>query len=281
MKLFEIVSLGTNLCKGYSFEKALDIVKKSGFTYVEPSSIINMCEHVRPEEMTAEYASKVKAMLAEKGLKCYALSGHVDLTEEKQFHDFLKKIAFAGRIGAKMINTNSGPLQKLDIFYKNMKEIIKEAEKWDVVIGLESHGDIVSTAKDSVEIFKYFHHPLVRLNYDTGNTLFYSGGKVKVEEDIKYGFEYLAHLHLKDIRIRGKDAAYVPIGAGDVHFPAFFKTLSTLGRKIPCGYEIPVHVKGILGSIGPQNTPMPEEGIYRSVRESTEYVEKLLEGITE
>ena len=40
-------------------------------------------------------------------------------------------------------------------------------------------------------------------------------------------------------------------------------------------------MKGILGSIGPQNTPMPEEGIYRAVRESTEYVEKLLEGITE
>lgn len=281
MELFELVSLGTNLCKGYSFEDALDIVKECGFAYVEPSSIVNMCEHIRPEEMTPEYASKVKALLAEKGLKCYAVSGHVDLTQEKQFHDFMKKLAFAGRIGARMVNTNSGPVERRDIFYRNMKEAIKEAERWDVVIGLESHGDIVSTAKESVEVFEYFHHPLVRLNYDTGNTLFYSAGKVRIEEDIKYGFEYLAHLHLKDIRIKGNEVAYVPVGAGDVRFPAVFKTLKTLGRKIPCGYEIPVHVKGVLGDIGPQNTPMIKEDIFNAVKRSTEYVERLLKDISE
>ena len=276
MSLFEPVSLGTNLCKGYSFGEALDLVKKCGFAYAEPSSIVNMCEHIRPEEMTPDYASEVSGLLKEKGLKCYAFSGHVDLTDEGQFQDFLKKIEFAGRIGARIINTNSGPLEKTDVFYKNMRKIIETAEKWDVIIGLESHGDIVSTAKDSIQVFEYFHHPLVRLNYDTGNVLFYSAGKVKVEEDIKYGFEYLSYLHLKDIRIQGNQVAYVPIGAGDVHFPEVFETLKTLGREIPYGYEIPVHVKGVLGDIRPTGTPMPEAEILAAVRESVQYTETLL-----
>ena len=276
MKLFEPVSLGTNLCKGYTFEQALDIVIKCGFSYVEPSSIINMCEHITPDEMTEEYADRIKDLLKEKGLKCYAFSGHVDLTEDKQFNDFLKKIAFAGRIGAKIINTNSGPVSRKDIFYRNMKPIIAEAEKWGIIIGLESHGDIVSTAKDSMDVFEYFNHPLVRLNYDTGNVLFYSAGKVDVAEDIKYGAEYLEHIHLKDISIKGNLVEYVPIGKGDVCFPEVFDSLKGLGRSIPCGYEIPVHVKGVLGDIRPTGTPMQEKDIIAAVSESVQYVNTLL-----
>lgn len=78
-------------------------------------------------------------------------------------------------------NTNSGPIERLDVFHKNMSRLIEVAEKWNVIIGLESHGDIVNTAKDSIHIFKRYDHPLVRLNYDTGNTLFYNPGKVKIE----------------------------------------------------------------------------------------------------
>lgn len=276
MTLLEPVSLGTNLCKGYMLDEALDIVKECGFAHAEISSIINMCEHVDPKDITPEYAAEVKAMLEGKGMKCYAFSGHVDLTIQEQLEDFLKKIEFAGRIGAKIVNTNSGPLNRLDVFYQNMGSIIAQAEKWNVIIGLESHGDIISTAKESMHIFKRYSHPLVRLNYDTGNTLFYSEGKVRIEEDIQYGFEYLAHLHLKDIKITGNEVAYVPIGDGDVNFPAVFDALSRLGKPIPCGYEIPVHVKGVLGNIRPTETPMPREDIKRAVKRSTDYVASLL-----
>ena len=276
MKLFEPFSLGTNLCKGYALPEALDIVKESGFEYAELSSIVNMCEHIEPALITPEYAAEVKAMLNNRGMKCHAVSGHVDLTEEGQFRDFLKKIEFAGRIGAKIINTNSGPQKNIDIFYRNMPEIIRLAEKWNVVIGLESHGDIIHTAKESAPIFKRFNHPLVRFNYDTGNTLFYCEGKINIEEDIRYGFEYLDHVHLKDITIRGNQVEYVPIGDGDVNFKGVFAALKELGRPIPCGLEIPVHVKGVLGAISPQNTPMPRQEILTAVKRSVDYVNSIL-----
>ena len=276
MNLFKPFSLGTNLFKGYSLEDALDLVKEAKFEYAELSSIVNMCEHIDPKLITREYAMEVKGMMERKGLKCYAVSGHVDLTEEDQFQDFLKKIEFSGLIGAKIINTNSGPASRLDIFKKNMSRIIETAEKWNVVIGLESHGDIVSTARESLEVFRYFNHPLVRLNYDTGNTLFYGNGRINIEEDIKYGLEFLEHIHLKDIIISGQNVEYCPIGDGDVNFPAVFDVLKQMERLIPCGLEIPVHVKGVLGAIKPTNTPMPKSEALEAVERSVKYVNSLL-----
>lgn len=276
MKLFDCAALVSNLYKGYSLEQALDLIKKAGFDCVEPASILNMCEHITPKQMDEAYAAHLRELLAKKQMTCTTLSGHVDLTDQKQLEDFLKKIAFASRIGARRINTNAGPVENTALFKKNMGKVIAAAEKWNVTVCLESHGDIVSTAKDSADIFAYFHHPLVRLNYDPGNVLFYSAGKVDVAEDIKYGLEYLDYLHLKDIRIRGNNVWYVPLGDGDVDFPSFFASLSELGRPISCGYEIPVHVRGVLGNIYPHDTPMPEEEIREAVLRSVRYVERLL-----
>ena len=276
MELLNPYSLGTNLCMGYSLEEALDIVKDNGFEYAELSSIINMCEHVAPALMTPEYADNVKLLLQDRGMKCYAVSGHVDPTIDEQCEMLLKKIEFAGRIGARIVNTNAGCRDRMDAFYKNMKRLIAMAEKWNVTIGLESHGDIVHTARESLAVFRKINHPLVKLNYDTGNTLFYCDGNVSIEEDIKYSEEFLAHLHLKDITIRGSNVAYVPIGDGDINFPKVFEWLKSLGRTIPCGLEIPVQVKGVLGDIRPDGVPVAREDIKTAVMRSVRYVDSLL-----
>lgn len=276
MKLFEPFSLGTNLHLGYTLEEALMMVKESGFDYAELSSIVNMCEHIDPKKITPEYAEEIKALLEKTDVKCYAMSGHVDLTIDEQFEDFLKKIEFAGRIGAKIINTNSGPIERRSIFDKNMLKIIEVAERWDVIIGLESHGDIIGTAKDSIDIFRAYNHPLVRFNYDTGNTLFYCNGNIKIEEDIKYSLEYLSHIHLKDIKINGNNVEYCPIGDGDVNFEKVFEVLKDYGKAIPCGLEIPTHVKGVFGNIGPSNVPMSRKDILNDVKRSVDYVNTLL-----
>ncbi len=276
MKLFEPFSLGTNLHLGYTLEEALMMVKESGIEYAELSSIINMCEHINPKDITPEYAEAIKCLLEKTGVKCYAVSGHLDLTIDEQLEDFLKKIEFTGRIGAKIINTNSGPIERLAVFHVNMRKVIEQAERWNVIIGLESHGDIVNTAKDSMHIFKEYNHPLVRFNYDTGNTLFYCNGNIRVEEDIKYGLEYLSYIHLKDIKIRGNQVEYCPIGDGDVNFEKVFDVLKSLGKPIPCGLEIPTHVKGVLGKIGPTNVPMAREALLNDVKRSVDYIHTLL-----
>lgn len=270
--LFAPLALGTNLYMGHPLDFALAQVKKAGFAVAEIASIVGNCIHVTPAEMTDEKAGEVRGLLQANGLTTYAFSGHADLTDDVQYADFQVKMRFAKAIGAKVINTNSGPVGRRAVFLRNMPKIIDLAEKLDLVVCLESHGDIVDTAKSAVEVMKVFNHPLVRLNYDTGNTYYYAKGRINIAEDLKYGLPYLAHLHLKDIHIEGDRVWYRPIGKGDIDFAAVFDVVAGLGRAIPCGLEIPVFVEGTLAALTPEKAPLSLEAADRAIRESLETI---------
>lgn len=278
-EFFENVAVGTNIAMGYSLEDALAMLAGFGVEYVELSSIAGMCEHIDPSLIDEDYCKYVAALLKNNGLKCCAVSGHVDLTVDKQLEDFLKKIELTGRIGAKYINTNSGPLDRLDIFNENMKAVIEQAEKWNVIVNLESHGDIVSTAEDSVQYIKHFDHPLVRMNYDTGNTYFHSRGKCDVVRDIDFSSDVISYMHIKDVKITGNDVQYTPIGDGDLDFTAILAKVQKMGKKLPACLEIPVFVGGTLEGIGPRDVPMSPEMIKTAIDRSYAALDKALQSL--
>ncbi|KUO67818.1 MAG: hypothetical protein APF77_12290 [Clostridia bacterium BRH_c25] len=274
--LFEPLSLGTNIAKGYSLQDALEIVKYSGFEYVEIASIAGFCEHVTPAQIDSDYAVKVKKMLSDHGLKVHALAGHLDLTVESDLRDFLKKMEFAKGIGAKIVNTNSGPLQRMKEFKDAIKQIINLAEKLEIKVGLESHGDIIGTAKTAIAIFKEINHPLIRFNYDTGNTYYHSKGKVCIQEDIKYGLPYIEHIHLKDLVIQGDRAQYCPIGEGDIDFKEVFKVIKSLRKPVACGLEIPVFARGNLVALSSEDAPISRAAIASAVESSMKNINSIL-----
>ncbi len=243
-----------------------------GVEYVELSSIAGMCEHVDPKQISEEYATEVKQLLDDNHLKCLAVAGHVDLTIEEQLQDFLKKIEFTSRIGAKYINTNSGPLERFDIFLKNIKRVIAVAEKWNITVCLESHGDIIGTAKESAKYIRDLNHPLIRMNYDTGNTFFYEKGKVDLVEDIEESFDVLKYCHIKDLCIVGNKVLYEPIGNGDIDFKPIFQKLLDRRICLDASIEIPVFVKGTLDGIGPVDPPLSKTIIEESISSSYKYI---------
>lgn len=275
-QLFETISVGTNIAMGFPLEESLAMLADIGVKHVELSCIAGMCEHVEPQRMEPEYARATRQMLEKYGLDCPAVAGHMDLTQEAQLQDFLKKIEFAGRIGARYINTNSGPLERFDIFLKNMERVIEQAEKWNVVVCLESHGDIIGTARESTAHIARFQHPLVRMNYDTGNTYFYKKGKVDIADDLAYSQNVLAYMHIKDVKIQGNRVNYTAIGEGDLNFNSIFRRLLEIGRSIPASLEIPVFVGGTLDGIGPQNPPLTPEYIRQTVRKSYKFVTQVI-----
>ncbi|MBO5069959.1 MAG: sugar phosphate isomerase/epimerase [Roseburia sp.] len=275
-QLFEMIAVGTNIAMGYPLADSLAMLANMGVKHVELSSIAGMCEHVDPNLINEEYAAWVSQLLQENHLSCNAVAGHVDLTEEDQLRDFLKKIEFTGRIGAKYINTNSGPLLRLDTFHQNMRKVIAQAEKWNVTVCLESHGDIIGSAQDSVSYIEEFHHPLVRMNYDTGNTYFYEKGMIDIAEDLAYSRDVISYMHIKDLRIEGEKVTYTAIGNGNLDFRKIFRQLHNMGKCIPASLEIPVFVSGTLQGIGPQNPPISKEEIERTIRQSFAFVEETI-----
>ena len=274
MPLFKSVSLVTNLIKGYTLQQALKITADCGFSLVEIASIGGMCEHVLPDDITPDFIASLVEALKTANLSSYAFSGHVDLTLDGGLADFLKKMDLAAGIGCTLINTNSGPLERIDEFKRNIKKVIERAERLGLTVCLESHGDIVGDAKQAAPLFKEINHPLIRFNYDTGNTYFYSKGKTVIEDDILYALEYLAYLHVKDISIAGNRACYKPLGEGDVNLPGVFASLAQLGRPIDCGLEIPVFVEGTLDLLSSSAAPIPEERIRAVTGSSMDFLKR-------
>lgn len=252
----------------------MQMASSLAFEHVEIASILGNCEHITPAQMTEDYAAQVRELLDKHCLNAYSFSGHVDLTEEEQLRDFMIKMKFAKQIGCCIINTNCGPSNRMREFMCSIRRIITLAERLDIIVGLESHGDIIDTAKDAALLLHEINHPLIRLNYDTGNTFYYAKGKIDIAEDIKYGFEYLAHIHLKDIRIRGASVQYCPIGQGDIDFPNFFNSLSSIGRPIPCGLEIPIFVCGTLETLSADRYPLSDHTIRDAIDQSIDYIKK-------
>lgn len=277
--IFENIAVGTNIAMGYPLEEALAMLSDCGVEYVELSSIAGMCEHIEPAAINEDYAEYVGRLLGKNKLKCRAVSGHVDLTLEGQLQDFLRKIKFTALIGAEYINTNSGPLSRLDIFRKNMSRVISEAERYNVTVCLESHGDIIGTARDSVRYIQELNHPLIKMNYDTGNTYFHSRGRCRVVEDIGYSEPCIAYMHIKDVSIEGDKIFYRPIGQGDLDFTEIFKKVKDMRKTIPASLEIPVFVRGTLDGIGPRDTPLPPDRLRDAIESSFSFMERTLEGL--
>ncbi|MBA7704977.1 hypothetical protein ES703_113800 [subsurface metagenome] len=66
----------------------------------------------------------------------------MDLSKEETVPLFEKKMRFAKSLDVKIINTFSGPLERIDTFYKNIKSIDKLAKSMGLMVALETHGDI-------------------------------------------------------------------------------------------------------------------------------------------
>lgn len=77
------------------------------------------------------------------------------------------------------------------------------------------------------DLLVQFRHPLVKANYDTGNSA--SLGYDPVRELTVLG-ELVANIHIKDRVLHGST---VPLGSGHADFPTIFSTLAKIGYKGP------------------------------------------------
>ena len=260
------ISIVTNIFAGYPLEEALYEIAKMDFKAVEPASIDGNCHHCKVEEMTPENAEILFAKLETLGLKVYGFAGHVNLSTDIGCEHFLTKMRFASWLGAKIINTNAGPLSREKEFRKNMTKVIELAENLNIKVGLESHGDIVSTARRSTNFVKSFAHPLVSMNYDPGNVYYWSRGCVDPSEDILYAADFLEYIHLKDIKEEGGVVSFCPLGEGDCNIPKIVKMLKDFPNLIAVSLEIPISVSGIdYKSL--QNSAPLESGVIKSAIE--------------
>ena len=158
----------------------------------------------------------------------------------------MKAITLASRLEAPIVNTAvGGPSNENEdesLFLKNIPEIADHARRNRVVLALEIHGTLTATGRKSIDLIRKVNHPNVKINYDTGNSLYF--GDIWPYEDLMEALPEVAHIHLKD-KIGGKGVwNFPPIGSGEIDFRRILDSLSAADFLGPISIEIEFTEKG-------------------------------------
>jgi len=194
----EVISISTIAYDGYDLETALKQVSHIGGSFVELDAIEGVSEHIKSSDFQdSALGERISRVMRQFRLSSIAFSGHMDLTREEAVSIFEKKMRLAQSLGVKIINTFSGPRDRIDIFYENIKTVDKLAKSMGLIVALETHGDIISD-KSSLSVIEKINSENVRINYDFVNTFHSAKGRIDLEEDFASLLPYIGYLHLKD-----------------------------------------------------------------------------------
>lgn len=223
------IAVVTSTYPNYSGKEAIEGISKAGFKYIELASAPSYFEHIpRPEtELNKEIVDSVLKDCRDHGLTLQCIAGHTRLMKEKGVETFKKVIDFANLAGVKCVTTDTGEVKDKDdekIFYSDIREIGDYAKDKGITVCLEMHGGWCNSGKIGAEIIKTANHTNIKLNYDTGNVIFY--GNVRPEEDLQYALPYMGHVHLKDDGSgKFQDWNFPALGEGILDFVKIFEIL--------------------------------------------------------
>jgi len=273
-----IIAVSTMVYDDHPIDTALRQLAALGCRWTELAAVTGVAEHIQQKDMTADYAKYVRGQMEKFGLSSVALSGHVDLSEAGIVPLFKSRMEFAKNIGAKIINTNSGPKKKLPTFYENIFEIAEVAEDLDITVALETHGDIIDSGESIVRIIEHIGSSHVKINYDFANVLYFSKGSVRPEQDILTVMDHVVHLHIKDF-VWGSDGRwrFTVIGQGLIHYERVFNSLRAQKWVGPVTLETPPRLmREVTAGTKNQRPPKIAE-MDHWVKESLGYIERYWE----
>lgn len=157
-----------------------------------------------------------------------------DATWERNLKNFRACAAHAARLGLKLVTLHAGfiPHQNEDAadFEKIAGRICAVADIFaphNIELGLETGQE---TAAELREFLHTLGHPSVCVNFDPANMLLYDKGDPVAA--VRTLAPWLRQVHLKDAtrtKTPGTWGEEVPVGAGEVAWPAFFSALREIG----------------------------------------------------
>ena len=241
------VAASTIAYDGHDLAVALASLAGLGFEAVELAHIEGYAEAIDDAVFATGEAARAVALLREHGLRCSAVSAHIDLGAPGAADRMARRLEFCARVGARRVVTNAAPRAEETAFYAAIEVVAREAEQTGTVVCLENPGNGVPNVLDggagAVEVMRRLAHPLVRLNYDFANALSHFPWRFSTEQDFLQALPWMEQLHLKDVR-RAADGSFSfpALGEGEVDLGA---VLSRLGEPAPAvvSLELPLRLR--------------------------------------
>ncbi len=246
----------------FTLDEALAGIAAAGFHYVELAAIRGVIQHV-PLEASPARLRAVRRQINDAGLVPLSLSGHSDLTAPAGQDDACRALDLCAELGIGLLNTAVGGAfndhEDEAAFLAGIPALAEYAARRQVVIGLEIHGTLTGTGRQTRTLIEKVDHPAVRINYDTANSEYFAG--LPVLEDIEPTLPYLAHCHLKD-KIGGKgDWNFPALGEGHIDFAALLSVLERAGYTGPFSVEVEFQAEA-QPSLGEVNAAMAQSRRY-------------------
>lgn len=264
----------TNIVPGKNPAPALDMAREFGFRFVELAAIDGISEQFCVDKPLPELFRSTSKALEKRNLSCYAVSGHCDMTDETQFWRLLRKIEYAGELGAKVINTRCGPKDRYPVFLENVKKAAELAASYGMALNLESYGDIIGSASECGTVFQMLNLDNVFYNYDPGNTYRFARGNISIEDDLLHNTGPLRYFHLKDASIHDGMIWNEPIGQGVLSYPAIFAAVEKITDTLPIALEIPMGFCVRYEDLSILSTDVGLEDVQRAVAASIAFLEQ-------
>jgi L-ribulose-5-phosphate 3-epimerase len=235
----DVVAVSTNSYHTYGLDAALDGIAEAGFRDVEISAVRGWTEHLSLDADDAELAA-FREGLRRRGLRLSALSGHSDLTTDEGVELGLRALELCSRLRVPILNTAVGGhasrAEDLDAFLARIDHLASAAAGRGVTVALEVHGEVMATGRQARALVERVGRENVRINYDTGNSVFYGG--VDPTEDVAGLAGYLAHCHLKDKRGGRGVWDFPALGDGEIDLGSVVRTLRAEGFRGPWSVEL-------------------------------------------
>lgn len=236
-----IVAVNSNCYHGYSIENAIDGIAAAGFKYIELTATKGWTEHVFPT-MSFNDLNSIKDRLKAAGLAPFAMSGHTNLMDTERIGDFINNMRLANFFGCDYIVSSIGEAHLKDQAVASNEQVaghvcdlLPYLEEYNLKLVLENHGEH-STGAVIKNIVELVGSPLVKVNYDTANVIYFAG--IDPLEDLPSCVDQVGFLHVKD-KLGGKGEWNFPaLGQGHVDFDKILKVLDLAGNASPLSIEI-------------------------------------------
>jgi L-ribulose-5-phosphate 3-epimerase len=180
--------------------------------------------------------------IADAGLKlssCNVTSGNP--LDPQVLEITLKKLDLAAGFDVPLVVGGAGEAETAadrEILLQHLRAIGDHSQTLGLIYCFETHPGVCQHPDSMLELMQRLDHPHLKLNFDTGNVLYYNEG-VDVGAALKLVREHVRHVHLKDSNGRCRDWHFPALGAGGaVDFALVKKRLDEVDYTGPYSLEI-------------------------------------------
>jgi L-ribulose-5-phosphate 3-epimerase len=270
-----ILSCFTNSYGRFGPAACIEHIRSAGLSQVELAiktegvpSIFGE-QPILTDRSTAADIAGVQRLLQEHGVSlssCNITSGNP--LESNVVEITLRKLDLAQQLGVDLVVAGAGesviPAERV-MLWDHLRRIGDAAGERGITYCFETHPGVAQNAGLMAEAMLDLRHPHLRLNFDTGNILFYNEG-ADVLDELRRICEWVRHVHLKDHTGRPGEWHFSTFGTGGaVDFAAVRQLLEEVNFAGPCSLEI----EGIQGE-----EPLSLEQHHQRVVDSVEHLRR-------